>query len=179
MSTRGPRTDLIVIRLAQEGVPVGAIARALLMYEDEVVAIVDAAVESGAVFASPASDWPEGSRVRDRRPTSPPLDLGEMNAADVLQLHHHVRPGVAKFIGLLLQRGFATTADLVVVIGAKGRAPKNIKTYACQARRLLREAYGVDVRSVWGAGYAIADQDREKVVAGIVRVQRGEMADAA
>jgi transposase len=57
------------VRLAQEGVPVAAIARALCTPYEYVARALREALEAGDIAEMPASDWPVGQRREDRAPT--------------------------------------------------------------------------------------------------------------
>ncbi|HVY56696.1 MAG TPA: helix-turn-helix domain-containing protein [Xanthobacteraceae bacterium] len=158
MTPRGPRDDHVVIRLADEGVPVAAIARAIMRPADELRPVIANAVERGYLVAMPASDWPPGSRRDTRMPTVSALRMGELGAfVGALQRTFALAAGEARFLALLVQRGEAARPSLHAAISGDEPEsdPKTVDIHASRIRKKLRP-YGIALETIWGRGYALS-----------------------
>jgi hypothetical protein len=129
----------IAIRLADEGVPVQAIARATQIPSGELLPLLSDAIHAGQLIAMPASDWPPNdahhshTRARDRDQQGVRLQtiLGATRAE-------------ARLLLTLIHAGDLPTQHL---------PPSN--PVPVQIHRLRRHLapHGVEIRSVWGCSF--------------------------
>jgi hypothetical protein len=161
-----------VIHLADEGVPVLAIARATHTPSSEVYELLRDALDEGNLIELPQSDWPPGSLRRSRQPSE--QNILNMDD-DVLQL------ACGQIFGLTRQQA----AVFVAIIR---KAPEVSKKHVHSAIESVRPAnaeptslkmtdvvihhirskiipYGLDLKTQWGKGYSFSFSDRDKALA--------------
>lgn len=175
-----------MISLADEGVPVRAIARATHTPSDEIYEVLRYAIEDGRLVELPQSDWPPGTFRRSRKqPGSSALNLDDhtlgLALAAVFKL---TRLQVAVFIALL-RRPQITKAQVHAAIETTRMLapdetdPKMIDVVICHIRKKLRP-HGVELKTIWGQGYTLAAAERDKVLGMLGRYLQGhEQQEAA
>jgi hypothetical protein len=147
----------IAIRLADEGVPLRAIARATeipstRLYETLVEAKLD-----GRLFSLPRDDWPPGC-PRDQRA----LQLSRLAAE-----HHDT-------LLLTIKRVFALptcAARLLILLLQYEHVPharvdmdhKALMVHICRMRKALRP-YGLRIETLWGYGYSLPLEHRRRAM---------------
>jgi hypothetical protein len=147
------------VRLADEGVPLRAIARAIGTPSDVVREELVAARQEGRLLELPRDDWPPGF-PRDQRALQLSRLVTENREALIL--------GVQKSFRLT-----ATQATLLLALVqhpqvAKSRMPLGISVrcadvHICTLRRLLAPL-GVHIETIWGYGFQLAPADRRRVM---------------
>lgn len=160
-----------VLSLADEGVPLRAIARATHTPSEEINDLLDEAIALGKIIEKPQSDWPPGSMRRSRKPSG----QSTMNLEDsVLRLacsnvFGMTRLQAAVFVAIL--RRPEITKDQVHSTIEHTRAPnsdptdqKMIDVVICHIRKKIK-SYDIELRTRWGQGYSLLNSEREKVVA--------------
>ncbi|MGA0564154.1 helix-turn-helix domain-containing protein [Ancylobacter sp. VNQ12] len=164
-NVRGPLADHIVVRLADEGVPLSAIGRAVRRPYAEVHAIVVEAREAGHLVAIPPSDWPIGSRRDSRVPESTKIILGEMyQMMTALMRLYGLQPNEAKILAALVKHPDRTKASLHAVIDDDRKSgPKIIDVYICRMRKKLRPK-GIVIETVWGRGVMLPPAARSTIL---------------
>lgn len=180
MTPRGPRDDHVVIRLADEGVPVAAIARATMRPAEELRPVIAEAVKRGYLVAMPASDWPPGSRRDTRVPTVAAIRVGELGAfVGALQRSLRLTAGEARFLALLVQRGEAARPTLHAAISGDEPEsdPKTVDIHASRLRKKLR-AFGIAIETIWGRGYALSPDAVRRIRLEVDRATRYDMGPA-
>ena len=151
--------DAIAVRLADEGVPLRAIARATNTPSDQLRAKLHEARDEGRLLDLPKEDWPPGF-PRDQR---------------ALQLSRRVTQD-PEAVSLAMQQIFHLTATEVSLLMAliqnasvpKARwaahmAHKTVDVHIHNIRRHLN-AFGVAIETIWGYGYKLSDPHRRKVM---------------
>ena len=165
--------DLIAARLANEGIPVAAIARGLARSSSDVRHCLEYCLEIGGITEMPISDWPPTARRSDRLPAflkKEPEKIQLLSCQRVLGL----TPLEAAFMLVLLRRDEADKDTLHYVIEtqrALRRADnpettdkKMVDVIICKLRKKLRK-FNVDIKTIWGRGYYLADEGRATIEA--------------
>lgn len=169
MTTRGPKADHLLIRLAGEGVPVAVIARALRLPFAEVKAVIATAAGPAHLIDMPADDWLPGARVRALPPITAEARLRYQRMAGRLQHALAMTSCEALFTAVLVEDGIASLPALCAIAIPRSLAGAEIvKVHACRVRRKLTP-HGVRIETLWGRGYRMPDASRALVrrVAGI------------
>ena len=161
----------ICIRLADEGVPVLAIARALKVPSSDVFETLNEALEEGRIVELPKTDWPPNTRRADRANISGTiLDNEDALKFAIIQLLKATRLEAIIF-AVLLKRNEATKAQLHHVVeqnrpteNANATDPKMIDVIICRLRKKLKP-HDATIETVWGLGYRMKQEDRDKISA--------------
>lgn len=157
---RGPAMVHIMVRLADDGVPIRTIANGFLRTTGDIRAILQAALDRGEMNAMPADDWPvRGSRIAalsepfDRYP----VDILGIDVATALM----VPPQAARFIATLYLHGKVGRSLMERIISRKGRpSDKLMHVIAHRARKALAPI-GISFLVHWGAGISMDDRNRD------------------
>lgn len=160
---------LVVLRFAEEFVPVNVIARALKIPSSEIWPVVNSAFETGILSAVPLADWPPARTASDRRfrgPAAAPLRLSDvLSVSDRLAGDLGLTNQEAVFLAVLLSKpGPATKPTLLRWI--TGDDPeveaKIVDVVCCRVRaKLKKRFFGSDaILTVRGIGYAISPPAR-------------------
>lgn len=177
MSDRGAVLDMAAIRLAAEGVPVAAIARALLKKEREVDLILRDAQRQGLIRKIPKQDWPDGSRLDSRTPAIPPIPMADiLDLAVRLQAFHGFSGGESRFLAAVIEMEIALDPVLIDVVDSGSASFSIIKVYAHRVRKRARNLFGVDLITIWGIGYRLSPEDREAVRLAVYPVKEASRA---
>lgn len=178
---RGPVGDHLVVRLADEGVPVAAIARVTKRPFDDVALIIDAACASSTIASRPPPDWPHGQTRYV--PTSSEVHARNRDglrsldqAAAMVPFAFRLTGKETCVLGALILRPELSTKNFLhnAVYGLDvdgGAEPKIIDVFICKIRNKLR-AFRVEIGTIWGRGYCLD----AKSLAEIVRIRREETA---
>lgn len=170
----------IAIRLADEGVPVRAIARCIKLPSADVYEFLKEARLAGRLIEIPKDDWPpaerKSSRTRLERDVLT-IDEGLLQMA-CNSLFKMTRLHTTVFIALL-RHSQATKATLHNAIEAsrsdhvETTDPKIVDVTIYHIRKKLREAAPrlnikvPEITTTWGVGYSFAPGDRENLVSAI------------
>lgn len=159
-----------VVSLADEGVPVRAIARATHTPSEEIYELLNDAMGLGKIIELPQSDWPPGSFRRSRKPSGQSilnlddhvLRLACSNVFDMTRLQ------AAVFVAILHRPEI--TKDQVHTAIENTRSPnsdptdqKMIDVVICHIRKKIKE-HGIALRTRWGQGYSLPNAERDKVL---------------
>lgn len=164
-----PSSFDVAVRLADEGIPVLAIARATKLPSTDIYQALRNAVAQGFILEMPKDDWPPGSKRRDRTQLAgtPLEDENELKCACTRYLK--TSPLEAAMLALMLKRDEVTKVQLHSVIEAN-RPPgkeiteiKMVDVMICKLRKKL-VIYNVAIQTIWGVGYYIARPDRERAI---------------
>jgi DNA-binding response OmpR family regulator len=156
-STPSPAVE-IAIRLADEGVPMRAIARATQIPSAILYDRLQDAKFTGQLLALPRDDWPPGC-PRDQRS----LQLSRLAVSDptlltvTIQTIFHLSPQPARLLLLLTQH------EVVSREGTSLVTPKCFDVHVCTMRKKL-QSYKIKILSLWGYGYQLSQDDRRKVM---------------
>lgn len=166
-----PLSTAVAIRLADEGVPVRAIARAVKLPSDEVYDLLRDALAAGSIVEIPKDDWPPGSARTGRTAfNGTPLDTDDSLKLACARVFRTTRMESA-ILAVMLKRNEVTKNQLHVVIeqnrATEGRDetdPKMVDVVICHLRKKLRK-FDLKIETVWGIGYLIPVSDRERATA--------------
>jgi DNA-binding response OmpR family regulator len=149
--------EAIAVRLADEGVPLRAIARATNTPSDQIREQLHAAKDTGQLVDLPKEDWPPGF-PRDQRA----LQLSRMVVED------------KEAVTLSLQQIFrltATEVSLLMMLLQNPSVPKvrinmvhrTIDVHICNIRRRLNP-FHISIDTIWGYGYQFTADARRRVM---------------
>lgn len=165
-AVRGPLHEHILVRLADEGIPIGALVRGFNRTHEDVVRILGEAVERGLILQLPAADWPPGSRRVEREPTFRQERLAD---EQTMLLRLIGRLGIsaqqAAILAALASRRECTRTYLFnAVWGDKldQPDPKILDVQLCKLRKAVAP-HGVTIKTVWGKGYGMSKESVERV----------------
>lgn len=166
-----PFIERLAINLADEGIPVQAIARATQMASGQVYEILRTAICVGALLEMPKPDWPVGSRRSQRSAlVNTALDNDEALQFACARCFRLTRLETAIF-AVLLKRSEVTKAQLHIVIeqsrpseNRDATDPKMVDVMIHHIRKKIAP-YGLQVITVRGLGYRVAHDHREHAVA--------------
>jgi hypothetical protein len=160
-----PKTRL-AIRLADEGVPIAAIARTLILPFEDIEAIITDALKEGDIAVMPQPDWPHG-KIRYggevlQEPRQRFAGLDEAVAAVPMSLD--LTPAEATILGCLMLRNFASKAFIYHALYGDdlngGPDPKILDVYICRIRKKVE-----GISTIWGRGFSLSEESRAKIVA--------------
>lgn len=175
--TRAKTWHNVAVRLADEGVPVRAIVRALMMSHEDVREVLEAASERGMLLNVPRDDWPPGTRRDERQPDVAPLKFEDDHMIMLVMSTFTLTQSMAKLFSALLRRPGMTKAALHLVVSrddgaaypSAGKDPSHIKivdVYVCKIRERMK-AYAaksgasIEIITDWGRGYRILPAHKE------------------
>lgn len=174
--------DVIAANLAHEGVPVQVIARAMQRTFSDVHVTLKYFIEVGGITEMPVSDWPPGQKRSDRLPQF--LASQDENVqVYTVQRGLKLTRLMASFMLVMLRRAEADKDTLHYVIETQRSMrrsrpdksettdPKMVDVVVCNLRKRLKP-FGVKIKTLWGRGYYIDDENREKVE-GILAAVKG------
>lgn len=167
----------VAVRLADEGVPVRAIMRSLMLSYEEVREALAAATERGMLLSIPRDDWPAGTRRDERQPDTVPLDLEDEHMVMLAMRTFTLSPALAKMLVAFLRRPQMSKTSLHIVTqkddGSNARPdPSDIKivdVFVCKLRaklKVFREknpTFTAEIETIWGIGYCIPSSGKESV----------------
>lgn len=161
----------IANQLADEGVPVGAIARSINIPFADVSKFLQKSVVAGKIIQVPKADWPvDKHSTRDTR--LPQFDLftgynEEMLLLTLIRIYK-VSKLQAAFFGALLRRKEVTRQALHEIIESR-RSPdadeteeKMVDVVICNLRKRLKPHHLI-IKTIWSAGYYIETDQRRQV----------------
>lgn len=162
---------LVLTRLAYEGVPIAAIARAFKIAFGTVELLLKEAVAEGLILSLPASDWPAGSRVAARLPTLPPLRANEVGKlTSTFCRMFGLTSTEARAFTEILRRADVTKDQIHVAMSDENPPRSHVKivdVIMCKMRRKLRR-HKITVTTLWGRGYAMPQTSKD-IVRGLLR----------
>jgi hypothetical protein len=162
---------LIAVRLALEGVPVAAIARALLFPSGDVRETLQYHLDIGSIVEMPASDWAPTARRADRLPAflAAVPEAIQLNSIQRLLKLTRLEAG---FLLVLLRRDEAYKETLHYVIetqralrrsrlnNSEPTDPKMTDVVICKLRKKL-DPLGIKILTLWGRGYYLSEDGRK------------------
>jgi hypothetical protein len=161
MGLTAPAADLAV-RLADEGVPLRAIARACELPSEDLRIQLTEAVDAGRIVNLPREDWPPGCPKDQRalqlnRWLAKDKDLVDRAAVQVFRL----TPMQAKLL-LLMIRLTEVSRERV------GMAGNLLSVHICGLRKQLKR-FNIAIDTLWGGGYQLSAENRRKVTELLLR----------
>lgn len=155
----------IAVRLADEGVPIKAMARSLFVSYAEIVQHLKEAMDHGMILTIPRDDWPIGSRREDRVPDALPLEMPDTQMALLAGRVFHLGPALARMFTVMLRRAEMTKQALHSATqgeaGTKG-GDAHIKTVDVQIHKLRQKLtpHGIVIETIWGRGYFVPKESK-------------------
>ena len=155
----------VAIRLADEGVPIRAIGRALHISVEDLQPQFEHAKLTGRLVDLPRADWPIGcprqQRVPDLRPIAD-VDDKVLKVA-VMQVFGLSINQASMFLALIRRRE-VHKAQLHEIYNQRGGEVvdtdiKNVDVHICLMRRKL-DPLGIEIRTLWGFGYCMDTANR-------------------
>ena len=156
MSLGLPAVDFAV-RLADEGVPLRAIARATKIPSDDIRNILWEAQQEGRLVELPRDDWPPGF-PRDQRA----LQLSRL----VVENKDVIFIAIQQIFRLWLSEVPLLLALVQHEMMSKKRddmAEKTVDVHICRMRKQLKP-FGVAIQTLWGYGYQVSVAHRRRTM---------------
>ena len=174
---RGSITDLAIVRLADEGVPIRALVRVFHKAFGDVEEILREAQDDGRIVAMPAADWPAGTERGSRVPTAAP-ERGDVPEWFVVaaKLTFGLTMQEARLVALIAWKGRASKSVLHLTVSPDAE-PKIVDVLVCKCRQKLAPS-GITIGTVWGWGYELSSHDR-KALRDLITAEPAEAAEDA
>ncbi len=161
----------VVVRLADEGIPVSAIARACKIPASEVYEILYDAVGNGTIIEVPKADWPPGSARARRKLPSYDVLADEEQLKFLCSIVFKTTRLQSNILAVLLKRSEVTKEQLHQVIETL-RDPnrdetdlKMVDVIICHLRRKIGiDPFKVTIKTIWGVGYRMEPDARDRAV---------------
>jgi DNA-binding response OmpR family regulator len=168
----GPDYEQMILRAADEGVPIAALKRIFKPQEDrELRELLSVAVMSGRLAENPREDWPIGQPRAQRTPTVAPHVLREDGNQLIVDMARNMK--ITKQEGhillVLVRRGNATREQLHDAVEACRGNPdeatniKIVDVVICKLRKKLA-VFGINLHTIHSIGYEMTEADRRKVI---------------
>lgn len=158
----------IAVRLADEGIPVRAIARAIKHSSEDVRDALHIAIDCGQIVSMPRDDWPAGILRDNRIPdTIGKVKLENENLIFNIARLFKVTKLQAALFSVLLKRTEVIKDTLHQVIESRRKPnkeetdPKMVDVVICHLRKRL-EVFGIEIETQWASGYYMTPDMRKK-----------------
>jgi hypothetical protein len=165
-----PHLSPIATALADEGVPIRVISRAMRVPSEDMRTHLHEAKDRGELIELPAEDWPPTAKRQDRIPQPSAADLATiaLNARSVFK----ITAQQAAVFATLLTRNEAKKEQLLAAVQhqrtSKSSLPndmeepqlKLIDVVVCNLRKRIKP-HGITIETMWGSGYQISRANRE------------------
>lgn len=166
----GPFAEAVAVRMADEGIPVRAIARTTRLPSEQVYEVLKDAVMRGVIVEIPKDDWPLGSTRSARNAfAGTNLEQEEQLQFACARCFRTTRLEAA-ILAVMLKRNEVTKQQLHLVIeqtrpgeNREATDPKMVDVIICHLRKKLRK-HDLEIETVWGIGYLIPTADREAAI---------------
>jgi hypothetical protein len=154
---RSMPAEHVVLRLADEGVPVAAISRALKRPSDQLWPLIEEALFNGQLAVRPAADWRPGSRRDDRVPQKAPVRAADFEQLTTdLRLAFDLEPAESRLLALLMVRDDAPRAALQSAVrGPGGIADPGALDACADALRRKLARRGIGIETIRGDRYVL------------------------
>ena len=167
------RYDLvpIAVRLADEGVPLYAIARVLKSPAEYVRAALYVAKGEGKILEMPREDWPPNSLRANRDPTQGKKMGDEDIVFNCVRLFKVTRQQ-ASLLSVLIRRN-EVSKDMMHQIIEQSRGPnkddptdpKMVDVVICNLRKRMKKTPLKDtIETMWGCGYFMKPENRKRAL---------------
>jgi hypothetical protein len=157
-----------VVRLADEGIPVRAIARATKLSSEEIRDIIHTATDLGQIVGMPRDDWPAGANRDARQPApSSVLRLDDEKIIFNISRLFKVTKLQAALFSVLIKRTEVIKETLHQVIESRRKPnkeetdPKMVDVVICHLRQRL-EPFEITIETQWASGYYMTLDMRKK-----------------
>jgi hypothetical protein len=157
-----------VVRLADEGIPVRAIARATKLSSEVIRDIIHTATDLGQIVGMPRDDWPVGVGRGNRLPDRVgPLRLDDEKIIFNISRLFKVTKLQAALFSVLIKRTEVIKETLHQVIESRRKPnkeetdPKMVDVVICHLRQRL-VPFGLEIETQWASGYYMTLDMRKK-----------------
>lgn len=164
-----PPTSSIVIALADEGVPIRAIARSTKTPSKDIREILAAAVSSGSIVQIPRDDWAAGSTSSTRQSaadafaalTDPQMEMYCVKLFKVTGLQ-------AAVLTAMIKRKELTRDNIHHIIEARrtqrdGETSLKMIDVVIYHLRKRCKSMGIKIHTIWSHGYYMQTEDRQSL----------------
>ena len=166
----GPELVVMAVKLADEGIPVRAIARSLKIPSAELYDILNHALIEGKIIELPKDDWPAGSSRAQRAVYAGTiLENEEIVKSLCVRLFKATRQQAA-VLAVMFKRIELTKAQIHTILQenrpSTSREPtdqKMVDVVIFHIRKKLKP-HGLAIETVWGTGYLISPGHRERAI---------------
>ena len=157
----------IAVRLADEGVPLRAIARAVRMPSSDLREQLHEALSDGRLLELPCDDWPPGC-PKDQRA----LQISRMVRENREALHlvamqlFGLTPSGARVLVKLLETERTSREVLHVALSRTSDPVSDIKIVdvaICSMRKRL-EKFGIEIITLWAYGFRLSSEHRRRAM---------------
>lgn len=169
----------IAARLADEGVPVLAIARGMKLSSTDVYDALADALEQGVILEMPKPDWPPGTSRQNRNALAGTILDNDDNLKFACARLFKATRLEAALLGMLLKRQEVTKSQLHTVIEQNRPSEtadetdiKMVDVLICHLRKKLKP-HNLSIETVWGIGYLMKREAREQAAALLQQVANG------
>lgn len=163
-----PTLAKIAVRMADEGIPIRAIARSVGWPAEDLRPVLQEALSSGAILQYPREDWPAKTPREARTPAA--CELDENLILDGARGVYHTTPTEGRVLSLLLRRSECSKQQLHEAIDGQQAVTKEntqikiVDVIICHLRKKFKQ-YGVpgelEIKTNWGHGYFIPREQRD------------------
>jgi hypothetical protein len=171
----------IAVRLADEGIPVRAIARAIKVAGEEVYEVLRGAMLEGRLIGLPKDDWPPGSPRANRLQADHNLLTDEEQIKFLCSVQFKTTRLQSALLATILKRQQVSKQTLHDVIEhtrltyGTHKEPtdqKMVDVMVCHLRKKLKP-FNFDILTVWGTGYRMETAHREAALHMLAAVAAG------
>jgi len=165
-ASRGRWSRHIMVRLADEGVPIGAIVRVTKQPPELVREVLRDAAEQGIIFSVPRDDWPVGSRRHERVPDVVPIGVDDERMLVAAMRKLRTTQAESAILVAFLKRTHVSKGSLHMLITRDQSKPPSVKlvdVMICKLRKKLPD--GVKIENLWGVGYYITSDAKQTILA--------------
>ena len=166
----GSALIIMAVRLADEGIPVRAIARGLKIPSADLYDILNHALIDGKIVELPKDDWPAGSSRAQRAVFAGTILENEDTLRSLCVRLFKATRQQAAVIAIMLKRTELTKAQIHTILQenrpTSSRDPtdqKMVDVVIFHIRKKLMP-HGIAIETVWGTGYLISPKDRENTI---------------
>jgi DNA-binding winged helix-turn-helix (wHTH) protein len=156
----------VAVRLADEGIPVAAIARSVGAPSADVRTVLHQAIIKSEILQMPREDWPlHTSRSERTTGANPRVSLSDPTIVLQLMRAYSITGSEAQLLSVLMRRPEVLTEALHQSLQKPDREETEIKIIAvliCKLRQKLKQHH-IYIRTIWGKGYFL-DPDGRKLI---------------
>jgi DNA-binding response OmpR family regulator len=159
--------DILTVRLADEGVPLRAIARATHISSSDLRELLLDAQADGRLLALPHDDWPAGF-PRDQRSLQISRLVTENRQAVNLMIKQlfGLRPGESQAFVKLVEHEHVSREVLHTSLARTSDPASDIKLVdvsICRMRKQLAP-FAIVIETIWGYGYCLNADNRRRAM---------------
>jgi len=175
-----PETTNIAVRMADEGIPVRAIARATKIPSDDLRDILEEAIARGGILSIPNDDWPVGTARAHRTPSIVSMASLSDELLDIYigKIFKATRLEAAVLIPLIKRPevnrdGLHQSIEDRRTTATDQTDPKMVDVVICKLRKKL-ELHSLSIVTNWSRGYEMPIADRKRAAAMIMEYANRE-----